>query len=161
MSAFSVLVPQRASYLRGVNFSGAAFTLAAHSSQQTTSTAPEGSFTSFPPLFDFPVTHRTLCRLHAFDPFQFLIWCDATVRPPRTKSMPTRHSPTFRFLLISRRPRGDNFRQADGGRPKALWNTSVKWLWLENPRSSARAVKSVAPASILSRAERRRRRFRY
>lgn len=106
-------------YLRGVNFSGAAFALAAQSSQQTTTTAPEGSLSSLPAsLISQSQTGHFFVFIRVV-PFDVLVLPDATCRPERMKPAPVRHSPTFRLVLISRRLRKGNLRHADGESPKA------------------------------------------
>ena len=111
--------PSSAVYLRGMNFSGAVFTFAAQSSQQTVTTAPEGSFTSLPlSLISQSHTEHFFVFIR-FDPFQFRSARDATARPARMKPRPACDWSTFKFLLISRRQRGDSLRQADGDNPKA------------------------------------------
>ena len=60
------------------------------------------------------------------------------------------------IMLNSSSPPRERRRTSDGGMPKAERKLLVKWLWLENPSSTAKAARSISRSATRPRAARRR-----
>src|SRR5262249_37196942 len=109
-------------------------------------------------VLDVPVAHGALFRLHeALLEIRVIERLAAPIAGRSHEGMLAgAEIADFQILahLAARLP--FPFRTSEGERPNSRRKASVKWLWLEKLNSSAKAVRSRAPASSCSSAVRSR-----